>query len=148
MILRCSRGSADFISVRASACFVLSLRRHGSCNRPHPHCVTDPICHAPTHPRSHSRGRRRRLRRRFCLQELVEWLDDNNFVKALFAGHTQLIRRSGDVLGFLCRERALSEKHLDIIWAAGGGGQDKDRRICVHEVGGGCGAYFVYFFMQ
>ena len=71
----------------------------------------------------------------FCLQELVEWLDDNNFVKALFAGHTQLIRRSGDVLGFLCRERALSEQHLDIIWAAGGGGQDKDRRICVHEVG-------------
>lgn len=67
-------------------------------------------------------------------QELVEWLDDNNFVKALFAGHTQLIRRSGDVLGFLCRERALSAQHLDIIWAAGGGGQDKDRRICVHEV--------------
>lgn len=64
----------------------------------------------------------------------MEWLDDNSFVKALFAGHTQLIRRSGDVLGFLCRERALSAQHLDIIWAAGGGGQDKDRRICVHEV--------------
>ncbi|CAN0516944.1 unnamed protein product, partial [Ectocarpus sp. 12 AP-2014] len=67
-------------------------------------------------------------------QELVEWLDDNNFVKALFAGHTQLIRRSGDVVGFLCRERALTAAHVDIIWAAGGGGQDKDRRICVHEV--------------
>lgn len=69
-----------------------------------------------------------------CFQELVEWLDDNNFVKALFAGHTQLIRRSGDVVGFLCRERALTAGHVDIIWAAGGGGQDKDRRICVHEV--------------
>ena len=46
----------------------------------------------------------------------------------------QLIRRSGDVLRFLCREGALSVEHLDIIWAAGGGGQDKDRRICVHEV--------------
>lgn len=71
----------------------------------------------------------------FSLQELVEWLDDNDFVKALFAGHTQLIRRSGDVLGFLCREKALTEKHIDTVWAAGGGGQDKDRRICVHEVG-------------
>lgn len=69
-----------------------------------------------------------------CLQELVEWLDEKSFLKALFAGHTQLIRRSGDVLGFLCRERSLSGQHLDIIWAAGGGGQDKDRRICVHEV--------------
>ncbi|CAM9294212.1 unnamed protein product [Scytosiphon promiscuus] len=67
-------------------------------------------------------------------KELVEWLDDNSFVKALFAGHTQLIRRSGDVLGFLCRERALTVGHIDTIWAAGGGGQDKDRRICVHEV--------------
>ena len=46
----------------------------------------------------------------------------------------QLIRRSGDVLRFLCREGALTVGHLDIIWAAGGGGQDKDRRICVHEV--------------
>ncbi|CAM9236271.1 unnamed protein product, partial [Ectocarpus fasciculatus] len=69
-----------------------------------------------------------------CARELVEWLDDNNFIKALFAGHTQLIRRSGDVVGFLCRERALTAGHVDIIWAAGGGGQDKDRRICVHEV--------------
>ncbi|CAM9303716.1 unnamed protein product, partial [Hapterophycus canaliculatus] len=67
-------------------------------------------------------------------KELVEWLEDNDFVKALFAGHTQLIRRSGDVLGFLCREKALIGGHIDTIWAAGGGGQDKDRRICVHEV--------------
>lgn len=46
----------------------------------------------------------------------------------------QLIRRSGDILRFLCREKALCAQHMDIIWAAGGGGQDKDRRMCVHEV--------------
>ena len=38
-------------------------------------------------------------------------------------------------MGFLCRQKALSVEHLDMIWAAGGIGQDKDRRICVHEVG-------------
>lgn len=64
----------------------------------------------------------------------MKWLESKKFLKALFADHTQLIRRSGDVLGFLCRERALSAEYLDIIWAAGGGGQEKDRRICVHEV--------------
>lgn len=37
-------------------------------------------------------------------------------------------------MGFLCRQKALSAEHLDMIWAAGGGSLDKDRRICVHEV--------------
>ena len=26
----------------------------------------------------------------WLVQELVRWLDDNNFVRALFAGHTQV----------------------------------------------------------
>lgn len=77
----------------------------------------------------------------------MEWLDDNKFVQELFAGHTQLIRRSGDILGFLCREKALCAGHLDIIWAAGGGGQDKDRRICVHEVNLGSLFVYVLFFV-
>ncbi|CAM9251015.1 unnamed protein product, partial [Choristocarpus tenellus] len=67
-------------------------------------------------------------------QGLVEWLDENNFIRMLFSGHTQLIQRSGEILSFLCRQQALSPAHLDIIWEAGGGGLDKDRRMCVHEV--------------
>lgn len=60
------------------------------------------------------------------------WLG-TGFGRVLLCVGMQLIRRSGDVLGFLCREKALCAGHLDIIWAAGGGSQDKDRRICVHE---------------